>query len=65
MLHGAREEDDQTLDHDYHVAGDFGFLEGEFSAALIKRPEQERGEADADRMRPAHQRNRDTDEAIT
>ena len=50
VLHGAGEEDDQTLDHDHHVAGDLRLLEGEFRAALIERAEQERGKADADRM---------------
>ena len=38
-------------------------LEGELGAALVEHAEQDRGEHDADRMRAAHQRHRDADEA--
>ena len=60
----AREQDDDAADHDDHVAGDRGLLEGELGAALVEDAEQERGEDDADRMRPSHQRDGDADEAV-
>ena len=63
MLQRAGEQDDQALDDDDHVARDAGHLEGELGAALVEHAEQERGQHDADRMRAAHQRHRDADEA--
>ena len=42
---------------------DVRHVEGELGAALVEHAEQDRGEHDADRMRAAHQRHRDADEA--
>ena len=63
MLERAGEQHDQALDDDDHVAADLRHVEGERRAALIEHAEQDRGEDDADRMRAAHQRDRDADEA--
>ena len=63
VLERAGEQDDQALDDDDHVAGDRRHVEGELGAALVEHAEQDRGEHDADRMRAAHQRDRDADEA--
>ena len=63
MLQRAGEEDDQALDDDDHVARDRRHVEGELGAALVEHAEEERREHDADRMRAAHQRHRDADEA--
>src|SRR5271157_2030537 len=54
VLERAGEQHDEALnDHD-HVAADLGLVEGELRAALVEHAEQDRGENDADRMRPAH-----------
>ena len=63
MLQRAGEQDDQPLDDDDHVARDVRHLEGELGAALVEHAEQDRGRHDAGRMRAAHQRHRDADEA--
>ena len=59
----THEQDDQALDHHDHVAGDLRLGEGEFGAALVEQAEQQGGQHDADRMRAAHQRHGDADEA--
>ena len=58
------EQDDDAADHHHHVAGDGRLLEGELGAALVEHAEQERREDDADRMRSAHERDGDADEAV-
>ena len=63
MLERAGKQDDQALDDDDHVAADGRHVEGELGAALIEHAEQDRGRHDAGRMRAAHQRHRDADEA--
>src|SRR5208337_3117361 len=63
VLERAREQHDEALDHHDHVAADLRLVEGELGPALIEHAEQDRGEDDADRMRPAHQGHRDADEA--
>ena len=63
VLQRAGEEDDQRLDHHDHVAADLRHLEGELGAALVEDAEEDRRQDHADRMRAAHQRHRDADEA--
>ena len=63
VLERAGEEDDQRLDHHDHVAADLRHLEGELGAALVEDAEQDRRQHHADRVRAAHQRHRDADEA--
>ena len=63
MFERAGEQHDEALDDDDHVAADLRLVEGEFGAALIEHAEQDRRQNDADRMRAAHQRHRDADEA--
>ena len=64
LLQRAGEQDDHAPDHDDHVAGDVGLVEGELGAALVEHAEQQRGEHDADRMDAPHQRDGDADEAV-
>ena len=63
VLQRAGEQDDQPLDDDDHVARDVRHLEGELGAALVEHAEQDRRGHDAGRMRAAHQRHGDADEA--
>jgi hypothetical protein len=63
VFHGPGEQDYETLDDDDHVAADVGHCEGDFRAALIEHAEQDCGQHDAERMRAAHQRHGDADEA--
>src|SRR5687767_1254363 len=59
----AREQDDEALHRDDHVARDGRNLERQLRAALIERAEQDRRQHDADRMIAPHQRHRDPSEA--
>src|SRR5271165_3844096 len=63
VLERPGEQHDEALDDHDHVAADLRLLEGELRPALIEHAEQDCGEDDADRMGPAHQRDRDADEA--
>ena len=63
VLERAGEQHHQALDDDDHVAADLRLVERELGAALVEHAEQDRREHDADRMRAAHQRDRDADEA--
>ena len=64
VLQRAGEQDHQSLEHDHHVAGHVGHVEGQFRAALVEHAEEQRGEQDAHRVVAAHQRHRDADEAV-
>jgi hypothetical protein len=63
VLQRAGKQDHQALDDDDHVAADMGHHEGDLGAALVEHAEQDRRRHDAGRMRAAHQRHRDADEA--
>ena len=63
LFERAHEQDDQALDHDDHVARDGGPGKREFRSALIEQSEQHGREHHAHRMRTAHERNGDADEA--
>ena len=60
-----REQDDEPLDDQQHVAGDGPELQIEFAAALVEGAEQQAREHDPDRMVAAHQRDRDAGEAVS
>src|ERR1700677_2285229 len=63
VLKRTGEQHHQALDHDDHIAADLGHIDRERLAALIEDTEQDRRQDDADRMRAAHKRDRDADEA--
>ena len=63
VLERAGEEDDQRLDDDDHLAADLRHLEGELGPALVEDAEEDRRQHHADRVRAAHERDGDADEA--
>ena len=63
LRHRAREQHDQPLQREHHVAAEAGDLERQLGAALVQRAEQQRRQHDAHRVVAPDQRHRDAGEA--